>query len=100
MKTCKLYKYYNLPGRGEVLGFVKLNDEIMDVYTIEAANGFEIREDSYGVPYIVESETQIPYGIATATMHDNGNITAPVFRLNDSGEIVTGNGRRTIAKVV
>lgn len=98
MKTATIYKYYS--DNGEHLHFVKLNDEIMDEYTIAAADGFEIRDDVYGIPYTEETETHIHYDVRYATLRANGSITAPALKVNAMGRIVTGKGQRTIARVI
>ena len=98
MKTATIYKYYTADG--EHLHFVKLNDEIMDEYTIAAADGFEILEDAYGIPYIADAATHIQYDVRYATLHANGSITAPALKVNAIGRIAAGKSRRTIARVI
>lgn len=98
MKTATMYRYYNFRGQNEVLSFVRLNDEIMDEYTITAAEGFELREDNLGIPYIVDEVTNIPYDISKATMHDKGSITAQALTFGRNG-LTRGRGRKTIAIV-
>lgn len=96
----KAYKIYNFRGNYETFSFIPLNDEVMDEIEVRPAVGFEICEDAYGIPYLMESETKIPYDIGLAKENDNKTLVAQAIRVNNSGNLERIDGTwKTIAVI-